>query len=77
MWREEYSAGERNAQRYITFSSKAVLQGLCSDAVSKGVLEKGSSMLLGIRKTGKCWTKGHFPPEYGAETSKSLPQKVL
>lgn len=32
MRREEYSAGVRNAQRYITFSSKAVLQGLCSQA---------------------------------------------
>lgn len=45
---------------YITFSSKAVLQGLCSEAVLQGVLEKGSSMLLGIRKTGKCWTKVIF-----------------
>ena len=60
VWREEYSARERNGQRYITFTSKAVLQGLCSEAVLQGVLEKGLSMLLGIRKTGKCWTKVIF-----------------
>lgn len=51
---------EKRTKIYITFTSKAVLQGLCSEAVLQGVLEKGSSMLLGIRKTGKCWTKVIF-----------------